>query len=176
MRRHADRPGGGIGRSPSAIHRAGRRGHNVSGAKHCTSALVATYEPYVRLAELLNELTPGDFPKKTILANSGAEGVENAVKLSRKFTGRPVVVCFEGGYHGRTLLTLSLTSKYGLFKSGFGPFAPEIVRLPIPHLYRTPEGMTEDDTSTSASASSNMPSSPRSILSGRRRDHRNRAG
>ncbi len=108
-------------------------------------ALVATYEPYVRLAELLNELTPGDFPKKTILANSGAEAVENAVKLSRKFTGRPVVVCFEGGYHGRTLLTLSLTSKYGLFKSGFGPFAPEIVRLPIPHLYRTPEGMTEDE-------------------------------
>jgi len=108
-------------------------------------ALVATYEPYVRLAELLNELTPGDFPKKTILANSGAEAVENAVKLSRKFTGRPVVVCFEGGYHGRTLLTLSLTSKYGLFKSGFGPFAPEIVRLPIPQLYRTPEGMTEDE-------------------------------
>ena len=56
-----------------------------------------------------------------------------------------MVICFEGGYHGRTLLTLSLTSKYGLFKSGFGPFAPEIVRLPIPHLYRTPEGMTEDE-------------------------------
>jgi 4-aminobutyrate aminotransferase/(S)-3-amino-2-methylpropionate transaminase len=106
-------------------------------------ALVATYEPYVRLAELLNEITPGDFPKKTIFGNSGAESVENAVKLARKFTGRPAVVCFEGGYHGRTLLTLSLTSKYGLFKSGFGPFAPEIVRLPIPHLYRTPEGMTE---------------------------------
>jgi len=108
-------------------------------------ALVATYEPYVQLAELLNELTPGQFPKKTIFANSGAESVENAVKLSRKFTGRPVVICFEGGYHGRTLLTLSLTSKYGLFKSGFGPFAPEIVRLPIPHIYRTPAGMTEDE-------------------------------
>src|SRR5262249_38948207 len=107
-------------------------------------ALVATYEPYVQLAEVLNELTPGQFPKKTILANSGAESVENAVKLSRKFTGRPVVICFEGGYHGRTLLTLSLTSKYGLFKSGFGPFAPEIVRLPIPHLYRTPAGMTDE--------------------------------
>ena len=107
-------------------------------------ALVATYEPYVRLAELLNEITPGDFPKKTSFGNSGAESVENAVKLARKFTGRPAVVCFEGGYHGRTLLTLSLTSKYGLFKSGFGPFAPEIVRLPIPHLYRTPDGMTEE--------------------------------
>jgi 4-aminobutyrate aminotransferase/(S)-3-amino-2-methylpropionate transaminase len=108
-------------------------------------ALVATYEPYVQLAELMNEITPGSFAKKTILANSGAESVENAVKLARKFTGRPAVICFEGGYHGRTLLTLSLTSKYGLFKSGFGPFAPEIVRLPIPHLYRTPAGMTEDE-------------------------------
>lgn len=107
-------------------------------------ALVATYEPYVRLAETLNEITPGTFKKKTILANSGAEAVENAVKLSRKYTGRPIIICFEGGYHGRTLLTLSLTSKYGLFKSGFGPFAPEIVRLPIPNVYRTPPGMTED--------------------------------
>jgi 4-aminobutyrate aminotransferase/(S)-3-amino-2-methylpropionate transaminase len=107
-------------------------------------ALVATYEPYVRLAELLNEITPGTFRKKTLLANSGAEAVENAIHLSRKHTGRPSIICFEGGYHGRTLLTLSLTSKYGLFKSGFGPFAPEIVRLPIPQLYRTPEGMTAD--------------------------------
>jgi len=108
-------------------------------------ALVTTYEPYVRLAELLNAITPGSFPKKTILANSGAEAVENAVNLSRKYTGRSSVICFEGGYHGRTLLTLSLTSKYGLFKSGFGPFAPEIVRLPIPQLYRRPKGMTEDE-------------------------------
>jgi len=107
-------------------------------------ALVATYEPYVRLAELLNDLTPGAFKKKTILANSGAEAVENAVKLARKYTGRSAVICFEGGYHGRTLLTLSLTSKYGLFKSGFGPFAPEIVRLPVPDLYRRPHGLTED--------------------------------
>src|SRR5262249_28728453 len=84
-------------------------------------ALVTTYEPYVRLAEMLNESTPGSFPKKTILANSGAEAVENAVNLSRKYTGRPSVICFEGGYHGRTLLTLSLTSKYGPFKSCFAP-------------------------------------------------------
>lgn len=108
-------------------------------------ALVATYEPYVRLCELLNEITPGDFAKKTLLANSGAESVENAVGLARKFTGRPAVICFEGGYHGRTLLTLSLTSKYALFKKGFGPFAPEIVRLPFPNLYRVPEGMTADE-------------------------------
>ena len=108
-------------------------------------ALVASYEPYVALAELLNEITPGTFAKKTILANSGAEGVENAVKLARRYTGRPAIVCFEGGYHGRTLLTLSLTSKYGLFKKGFGPFAPEIVRLPLPQLYRAPKGMTEEE-------------------------------
>jgi 4-aminobutyrate aminotransferase/(S)-3-amino-2-methylpropionate transaminase len=107
-------------------------------------ALVATYEPYIELAELLNEVTPGTFPKKTLFANSGAESIENAVKLARKYTGRSTVICFEGGYHGRTLLTLSLTSKYGLFKSGFGPFAPEIVRLPIPNTYRTPAGMTAD--------------------------------
>ncbi len=107
-------------------------------------ALVATYEPYIALAELLNEVTPGAFPKKTLFANSGAEAIENAVKLARKYTGRSTVICFEGGYHGRTLLTLSLTSKYGLFKSGFGPFAPEIVRLPIPNTYRTPAGMTAD--------------------------------
>src|SRR5262245_18221529 len=99
-----------------------------------TCALVTTYEPYVRLAELLNEITPGRLAKKTILANSGAEAVDYAVHLARKSTGRPAIVCFEGGYHGRTLLALSLTSKYGLFKSGFGPFASEIVRLTIPNL------------------------------------------
>jgi 4-aminobutyrate aminotransferase / (S)-3-amino-2-methylpropionate transaminase / 5-aminovalerate transaminase len=109
------------------------------------SALVASYEPYVRLAELLNEVTPGDFPKKTLLGNSGAEAVENAIKLARAYTGRPAVICFEGAYHGRTLLTLSLTSKYGLFKKGFGPFAPEIYRLPAPNLYRRPAGMSEAD-------------------------------
>ncbi len=107
-------------------------------------ALVASYEPYVRLCEVLNEITPGAFPKKTLLANSGAESVENAVKLARRYTGRPAVVCFEGAYHGRTLLTLSLTSKYGLFKKGFGPFAPEVYRVPVPNLYRTPDGMSAE--------------------------------
>jgi 4-aminobutyrate aminotransferase/(S)-3-amino-2-methylpropionate transaminase len=108
-------------------------------------ALVATYEPYVALCELLNEVTPGDFDKKTLLANSGAEAVENAVKLARAYTRRGAILCFEGGYHGRTLLTLSLTSKYGLFKQGFGPFAPEIYRIPAPDLYRRPQGMSEAD-------------------------------
>ena len=106
--------------------------------------LVATYEPYVALCELLNEVTPGEFPKKTLLANSGAEAVENAIKIARAHTKRAGVLCFEGGYHGRTLLTLSLTSKYGLFKQGFGPFAPEIYRIPAPELFRRPAGMSED--------------------------------
>jgi 4-aminobutyrate aminotransferase/(S)-3-amino-2-methylpropionate transaminase len=108
-------------------------------------ALVATYEPYVALCELLNEIAPGDFPKKTLLANSGAEAVENAIKLARSYTKRPGVLCFEGGYHGRTLLALSVTSKYGLFKQGFGPFAPEIYRIPAPDVYRRPAAMTEDE-------------------------------
>src|SRR5262249_49806680 len=118
-----------VGHSPAAVVRAIQR--QADRYIH-PCALVATYEPYVRLAELMNEITPGTFKKKTIFANSGAEAVENAVKLARKYTGRPAIVCFEGAYHGRTLLTLSLTSKYGLFKRGFGPFAPEIVRLPVP--------------------------------------------
>jgi 4-aminobutyrate aminotransferase / (S)-3-amino-2-methylpropionate transaminase / 5-aminovalerate transaminase len=107
-------------------------------------ALVATHEPYVALCELLNEVTPGDHAKKTLLANSGAEAVENAIKLARAYTRRPGILCFEGAYHGRTLLTLSLTSKYGLFKQGAGPFAPEIYRIAAPDLYRRPAGMTED--------------------------------
>src|SRR5688572_14520230 len=107
-------------------------------------AIVATYEPYVRVAELLNEITPGDFAKKTILLNSGAEAIETAVKIARAYTGRPAIVVFEGAYHGRTNLTLAMTSRYGLFKKGFGPFAPEIYRLPFPNLYRRPDGMSED--------------------------------
>ena len=108
-------------------------------------ALVTTFEPYVELAELLNKVTPGDFPKKTLLAGSGSEAVENAVQIARYYTKRPAVICFEGGYHGRTHLTLSLTSKYGLFKKGFGSMSSDIYRLPVPNLYRIPVGMTEDE-------------------------------
>src|SRR5690606_39016351 len=93
-------------------------------------AIVGTYEPYVQLAEMLNAATPGDFPKKTVLLNSGAEALETCVKIARAATGRQAIVVFEGAYHGRTNMTLSMTSKYGLFKKGFGPFAPEIYRLP----------------------------------------------
>jgi len=100
---------------------------------------VAMYEPYVALAERLNEITPGDFPKKTMLVNSGAEAVENAVKIARAATGRKAVITFEHAFHGRTLLGLSLTSKVDPYKVGFGPFAPEIYRIPYPYLYRCPQ-------------------------------------
>jgi 4-aminobutyrate aminotransferase / (S)-3-amino-2-methylpropionate transaminase / 5-aminovalerate transaminase len=108
-------------------------------------AIVGSYEPYVRVAELLNEIAPGDFAKKTVLLNSGSEGVETAIKLARSYTGRPAVIVFEGAYHGRTNLTLAMTSKYGLFKKGFGPYAPEIYRLPFPNVYRRPAQMNETE-------------------------------
>lgn len=110
-----------------------------------TCSLVTTVEPMVELCELLNKVTPGKFAKKTLLANSGSEAVENAVNIARYFTKRKGVICFEGGYHGRTLLTLSLTSKYGLFKKGMGPFAGDIYRLPAPNVYRKPDQFTEEE-------------------------------
>lgn len=110
-----------------------------------TGALVTTFEPYMEFAELLNSLTPGDFPKKTLLACSGSEAVENAISIAKYYTKRPAVICFEGAYHGRTMLTLSLTSKYGLFKKGFGNFAPDIYRFHSPNVYRKPDSMTEEE-------------------------------
>jgi 4-aminobutyrate aminotransferase / (S)-3-amino-2-methylpropionate transaminase / 5-aminovalerate transaminase len=97
---------------------------------------VSTYEPYVELAERLNRITPGDHPKRTFLVNSGAEAVENAIKVARHFTGRQAVVCFEHGFHGRTNLAMALTSKVMPYKKGFGPFAPEVYRIPFPYCYR----------------------------------------
>ena len=97
---------------------------------------VSTYEPYVELAERLNRITPGMHPKRTFLLNSGAEAVENAVKVARSFTGRQALVCFEHGFHGRTNLALALTSKVMPYKKGFGPFAPEVYRIPFPYCYR----------------------------------------
>jgi 4-aminobutyrate aminotransferase/(S)-3-amino-2-methylpropionate transaminase len=97
---------------------------------------VSTYEPYVELAERLNRITPGDHPKRTFFLNSGAEAVENAVKVARSFTGRQAVVCFEHGFHGRTNLALALTSKVMPYKKGFGPFAPVVYRIPFPYCYR----------------------------------------
>ncbi len=109
-----------------------------------TCTLVTTMEPYLDLAELLNSSTPGNFPKKTLLANSGSEAVENAVNIAKYYTKRNAVLCFEGAYHGRTLLTLSLTSKYALFKKGFGTYVPDIYRIPAPNTYRGIEGMNEE--------------------------------
>ncbi|MEI2314902.1 4-aminobutyrate--2-oxoglutarate transaminase [Bacillus paramobilis] len=106
---------------------------------------VAPYESYIALAERLNELTPGDCKKKTMFANSGAEAVENAVKIARKATGRSAIVSFERAYHGRTLLTMSLTSKVKPYKHGFGPFASEVYKLPYPYYYRADEGLTQEE-------------------------------
>jgi 4-aminobutyrate aminotransferase/(S)-3-amino-2-methylpropionate transaminase len=110
-----------------------------------TGALVTTFEPYLDFAEMLNDITPGDFAKKTLLSSSGSEAVENAISVAKYYTKRPAVICFEGAYHGRTMLTLSLTSKYGLFKKGFGTFAPDIYRFLSPNLYRKPAKMTDDE-------------------------------
>ncbi len=97
---------------------------------------VTPYESYVQLAERLNALVPGVGPKKTLFANSGAEAVENAIKIARAATGREAVIAFEDGFHGRTLLAMSLTSKVHPYKAGFGPFAPEIYRVPYAYCYR----------------------------------------
>jgi 4-aminobutyrate aminotransferase/(S)-3-amino-2-methylpropionate transaminase len=101
---------------------------------------VSTYEPYVELAERLNRLTPGTHEKRTFFVNSGAEAVENAVKVARFFTGRQAVLCFEHGFHGRTNLAMALTAKVMPYKKGFGPFAPEVYRIPYPYCYRCAEG------------------------------------
>jgi 4-aminobutyrate aminotransferase/(S)-3-amino-2-methylpropionate transaminase len=105
-----------------------------------TCAHVAMYEAYLRLAERLAAVTPGGWAKKVLLVNSGAEAVENAVKIARAATGRRAVVCFEYAFHGRTLLALSLTSKIKPYKFGFGPFAPEVYRAPYSYPYRCPRG------------------------------------
>ena len=95
---------------------------------------VTMNEPYVALAERLNSLAPGNHPKKTMFANSGAEAVENAVKISRYFTKRDGVVVFDHSFHGRTLLAMSLTAKVMPYKEGFGPFAPEVYQIGRAHV------------------------------------------
>jgi 4-aminobutyrate aminotransferase/(S)-3-amino-2-methylpropionate transaminase len=103
---------------------------------------VMMYESYVALAERLVKITPGDFPKKAIFFNSGAEAVENAVKIARYATGRPAIIVFDNAYHGRTLMTMTMTAKVKPYKYGFGPYAPEVYRAPFPYPYRmnmTPE-------------------------------------
>jgi 4-aminobutyrate aminotransferase / (S)-3-amino-2-methylpropionate transaminase / 5-aminovalerate transaminase len=133
-------------------------GIGVDNIGHCDEAVVAAireqvgnfihpcfhvvmYESYVELAKKLNELTPGKFPKKTMFANSGAEAVENAIKIARHATGRPATIAFEDAFHGRTLLALTLTSKNKPYKLGFAPYAPEVYRMPYAYCYRCAFGL-----------------------------------
>jgi 4-aminobutyrate aminotransferase/(S)-3-amino-2-methylpropionate transaminase len=104
-----------------------------------TDFTIIPYEPYVELAERLLERSPFSGPAKAAFFNAGTEAVENAVKFARSFTGRPAVIAFEGGFHGRTLLSLSLTSKTHPYKAGLGPFAPEVYRVPFANDYRGPD-------------------------------------
>jgi 4-aminobutyrate aminotransferase/(S)-3-amino-2-methylpropionate transaminase len=101
-----------------------------------TSFQVGMYESYIRLAQRLSELAPCDGPKKTIFLSTGAEAVENAVKIARAYTGRPAVISFRGGFHGRTLLALSLTGTVQPYKQNFGPYAAEVYQAPFPYEYR----------------------------------------
>jgi 4-aminobutyrate aminotransferase/(S)-3-amino-2-methylpropionate transaminase len=103
-----------------------------------TCFYVTEYEPYVELAEKLNALVPGDSEKRSFFVNSGAEAVENAIKIARSYTGRPSVIAFENAFHGRTLLAMTLTSKTDPYKKGFAPFAPEVYRVAAPYPYRCP--------------------------------------
>src|SRR5271169_5096447 len=103
---------------------------------------VTPYEPYVAVAEKLNALAPGKSPKKTFIVNTGAEAVENGIKIARAYTKRPAVICFEDAFHGRTLLAMSLTSKTIPYKAGFAPFASDIYRVPYAYCYRCSYGLT----------------------------------
>src|SRR3989442_228588 len=97
---------------------------------------VMMYEPYVALAERITKLVPGNFPKKAIFFNSGAEAVENAVKIARFATGRPAIITFDNAFHGRTLMTMTMTAKVNPYKYRFGTYAPEVCRAPFPYAYR----------------------------------------
>ncbi|MFI1305166.1 4-aminobutyrate--2-oxoglutarate transaminase [Streptomyces sioyaensis] len=122
-----------VGNSAEAVVR--RATAQLAAFTH-TCAMVAPYEPYIEVCEQLAELTPGDHAKKSALFNSGAEAVENAVKIARVHTKRQAVVVFDHGYHGRTNLTMALTAKNMPYKQGFGPFAPEVYRVPVAYPYR----------------------------------------
>ncbi|HEY7477871.1 MAG TPA: 4-aminobutyrate--2-oxoglutarate transaminase [Actinomycetota bacterium] len=113
---------------------------------------VTANEPYIELAERLNALVPIEGPSKTMFANSGAEAVENAIKIARKATGRTAVVAFDHAFHGRTLMGMSLTAKVMPYKLGMGPFAPEIYRLPFAYPYRCPTGGTAETCAESCLA------------------------
>ncbi len=113
-----------------------------------TCFMISPYESYVAVCEALARVTPGDHAKKSALFNSGAEAVENAIKIARKHTGRPAVVAFDHGYHGRTNLTMALTAKSMPYKAGFGPFAPEVYRAPVSYPFR--DGLSGADAAARA--------------------------
>jgi 4-aminobutyrate aminotransferase/(S)-3-amino-2-methylpropionate transaminase len=115
-----------------------------------TCFMVTPYEGYVQVCEALNRLTPGDHEKRSALFSSGAEAVENAVKIARSHTRRSAVVAFDHGYHGRTNLTMALTAKNMPYKHSFGPFAPEVYRVPMSYPFRDPAGMTGADAAARA--------------------------
>ena len=117
-----------------------------------TCFTVTGYEGYVAVCEELNRLTPGDHEKRSALFNSGAEAVENAVKIARRATGRDAVVVFDHAYHGRTNLTMAMTAKNMPYKDGFGPFAGEVYRAPMSYPFRDPEGMTGAEAAARAIA------------------------
>jgi 4-aminobutyrate aminotransferase/(S)-3-amino-2-methylpropionate transaminase len=123
----------GIGNAAPGVVRAVQ--DQVAQFTH-TCFTIAPYDGYVAVAEKLNQLTPGDFEKRSALFSSGAEALENAVKIARHYTGKDAVVVFDHGYHGRTNLTMAMTAKNMPYKDGFGPFAPEVYRLPMSYLYR----------------------------------------
>jgi len=127
----------GVGHGEASVLEAVRS--QVEAFTH-TCFMVTPYEGYVAVAERLGELTPGDHPKRSMLVNSGAEAVENAVKIARYVTGRQAVVVFENAYHGRTNLTMALTHKSHPYKDGFGPFAGEVYRMPMADPFRWPTG------------------------------------
>ncbi|HEY8531255.1 MAG TPA: aminotransferase class III-fold pyridoxal phosphate-dependent enzyme, partial [Limnochorda sp.] len=110
-----------------------------------TDFSVVMYESWIELAERLAARVPGPGPKKGAFFNSGAEAVENAVKIAKAYTGRRAVIAFEGAFHGRTLMAMSLTSKAHPYKAGFGPFAPEVYRVPYAYCYRCPVGQAYPD-------------------------------
>ena len=111
-----------------------------------TCFMVTPYEEYVAVAEQLNRITPGSGEKRSVLFNSGAEAVESSIKVARSYTHKPAVVAFDHAYHGRTNLTMALTAKSMPYKSGFGPFAPEIYRAPLSYPYR--DGLLNKDLAT----------------------------
>ncbi|ORJ57166.1 4-aminobutyrate--2-oxoglutarate transaminase [Mycobacterium simiae] len=111
-----------------------------------TCFMVTPYEQYVAVAEELNRITPGSGEKRSVLFNSGAEAVENSIKIARSYTRKPAVVAFDHAYHGRTNMTMALTAKSMPYKSGFGPFAPEIYRAPLSYPYR--DGLLDKELAT----------------------------